>query len=117
MIDIYDGKIVECLNYNKFCYSSSNLNKWTFVKEIIECKDDIEDFVFFIISSRKYKQENEQYFFRILQHDAKILDMDLRIEEMFELDDFDDEHLGLIQLDDLSIIAFCNKKLYSYGNI
>ena len=117
VIDIYDGKTVQTLNYIKFHYSSSNLNKSTYIEDIIECKDNIEDFVFFIISSRKHKEENEQHFFRILQHDAKITDMDLRIEEMFEIDDFDKEHLGLIQLDDLSIIAFCNKKLYSYGSI
>jgi len=117
VIDIYKGETVGSLDYRKFCYSSLNLDKSTYIEDIIECKDNIEDFVFFIISSRKYKNENEQHFFRILQHDIKITCMDLRIEEMFEIYNFDKDHLGLIQLDDLSIIAFCNKNLYSYGSI
>ena len=115
VIDIYNGATIETLNYIKFNYSSINLQKSTYIKDIIECKDNIDDFVFFILSSRKHKEEKEQHFFRILQHDVKITYMDLRIQEMFEIDDFDKEHLGLIQLDDLSIIAFCNKNLYSYG--
>jgi hypothetical protein len=114
VIDIYDGKTIQVLNYIKFHYSSVNLKKTTYIKDIIECKDNIEDFVFFITSSRKYKQEEEQHFLRILQHDVNIAGMDLRTEEMFEIYDFDKEHLGLIQLDDLSIIAFCNKNIYSY---
>ena len=117
VIDIYEGKTIQVLNYIKFHYSSNNLQKTTYIEDIIECKDNIDDFVFFITSSRQYKEEQKQHFLRILQHDVKIASIDLRTEEMFEIYDFDNEHLGLIQLDDLSIIAFCNKKLYSYGNI